>query len=366
MANQSIAGLISGLQRTNPELYQVLTQLEGRLLSVEEELFPLVRSVEAAQTGTVGLTPPAVFISSFTSQTVRFNWSEVTGALQYEVRKGTSWDTASFQFRVVSLQADIDPLTTGVHNYLIKSVDNVGNYSTDATACVVTVPEIGLVSLFNQVIDNNVLLSWSPPTSVFSIREYEVYKDAELLGTIVGTFFTTFEAVAGTYEFSVIAVDVAGNRSPESIVEITLNAPPDYELTDNRVLTFDGTKTNTIKEAPASLLAPCNTTESWSTHFSSRNWASIQAQIDAGFPIFIQPTANSGTYVEVIDYGLVLSNIIVTYNWQLEVLVNGATITISSRTSLDNVVWSSPIAGHSFFVTSMRYLELTITVVPTT
>jgi hypothetical protein len=369
MTTQNITSLIAGLQVDDPRLYQALMLIQDRLEDTERELFPLVRQAEEIVAVAASVTAPVSFTFVFTPITVRFNWTNVSGAAQYEIRKATVdppvWDTAAFQLRSTSLQADIDPLLAGTHVYLIKSINSAGDYSSTFSTCTVTVPEIGLVSISKQVIDNNVLLSWTTPVTTFNIKHYEVYKDATLLGILLSTFFVRFEAVAGTYAFKVVAVDIAGNRSPESTISVTVTAPPDYVLQDQRTTAFNGTKVNTRKDGAASLLA-CIVTETWAEHFLTRVWNDPNDQVVAGFPIYIQPTAPTGSYQEVIDYGVILSNIIITYTFQLEVLIDNVTVSISSRVSDDNSTWSSPQVGASFFASSVRYLEVTINFAATT
>lgn len=364
MANEDITTLIAGLQIEYPRLYQALMTLQDRIFETERELFPLVREAQESTATAAAVTAPATFTFVFTTLTVRLTWSEVIGASQYEVRRGANWDTAAFQFRSNSLQADIDPLLVGTYTYLIKSINGVGDYSAEATQCVVAVPDIGIVNINKSVIDNNILLSWNAPSSTFAILHYEIYKDGVAVGTILGTFFVRFEAVGGTYEYKVIALDIASNRSPDALISVTVTSPPDYVLQDQRTTSFDGTKVNTRKEEPASLVATVNT-ETWQEHFLTRVWSDPDDQVNAGYPIYIQPTADTGSYQETIDYGAILANVIVTYTFLLEVIVDGVTIIISTEASDDGISWTLPQLGSSVFVSSMRYLRLTLTFTPT-
>jgi hypothetical protein len=241
-----ITNLIQGLQTTDPRLYQALGVMVEQVQDLYFQLNPLVAQSQAPTTIVPELDPPTSFTFSFTPTTVRFNWSEVIGASQYEIRLGTVWATAVFVLRSVSLQADIDALSIGTHNYLIKSLNSSGTYSTDSTALVVTVPAIPAVSISSQIIDNNVLLSWNEPLSSFTIDFYEVFKDGVSLGILDGTFFTRFETVSGTYAYSVIATDIAGNESATASVTLIVASPPDFQLQDSRVSDFDGTKDSTI------------------------------------------------------------------------------------------------------------------------
>jgi hypothetical protein len=354
-----VDALIQGMQIQDSRLYTILTALNERLGSVEEDLNPLVlQSQLNTGTTTALLGPPATFTFAFTSTTVRFTWSEVVGAFGYELRKGTVWDTAAFQLRTPSLQADLAPLLVGVHTYLLKTIDGDGNYSTTAIQCVVTVPAVGAVTVSKQVIDNNVLLSWGAPTSVFQILNYEVSKDATIVGTVAATFFTRFEVVAGTYTYRVVAIDIAGNRGPNSDIAVQVLTPPDYALQDQRTSALGGTRTNVILESGPKLLANWAAT-TFQNHFTSRGWLTPQNQVTAGYPIYIQPANLTGSYEEVIDYGVTLSNVIATiaYNSNMITPAESMTVVIKMATSTDGISYSAFTSGASQFLSSLRFLK---------
>lgn len=359
MANNDITTLIAGLQIVDPKLYQALMQLNARLFDVETELTPLVRQAQEIETTAASVAAPTTFTFAFTSRTVRFNWSDVTGASQFEIRKGTDWDTASFQLRTGSLQADIDALASGTHTFLIKSISSSGSYSSTATQCIVSVPTIGPPVVSTRVIDNNVLLSWVAPSSTFEIVRYNLYKDATPQGSIVGTFTTFFESVAATYTYGVEAVDVAGNVGTLTEVDVIVNQPPDFALQDVRTSDFSGTKNNVKLEGDKLV---CNVhTETFEEHFLSRSWVHAQDQVTAGYPIYIQPVPEVGYYEEIVDYGVVLSNVIITITGQQELIYGSFIVTITISVSDDGVTYDTPVAGASRFVASMRFLKFRLT-----
>lgn len=357
MSNQDITTIIAGLQILDPKLYQALMALQNRLYNAEQELFPLVRQSQLTIAIAAAVIAPASFTFIFTPTTIRFSWTVITGATIYEIRKGTVWETASFQLRTPSLQADIDPLLTGTHTFLIKSLNSSGVYSISSTQCVVTVPTISAVSINKQVIDNNVLLSWSAPASVFNIKHYEVYRDSSLIGTLLGTFFVRFEAVAGTYIFKIIAVDIAGNRSADATASVTVTAPPDYVLQAQTLSTLNGTRVNTPLLSGPKLLA-CWATELWNAHFTTRSWGDPKDQVDAGYPIYIQPSSLTGSYEEIIDYGTVLSNVAATIIYNTNLIAGTLVgVVVKMATSTDGSSYSAFVSGASQFLASLRYLK---------
>jgi hypothetical protein len=108
------------------------------------------------------------------------------------------------------------------------------------------------------------------------------------------------------------------------------------------------------------LLAPVELRETWSDHFASRGWNTVQDQIDAGFPYFIQPVPEKGSYVETIDYGTVLNNVIVNIDWTTIPIAGTVTVTCKVESSLDGLTWTPPVTGTSMFLPTFRFLRLTI------
>lgn len=358
MTTVSLEALIQGIQLNDPRLYQILMGLNGGIIAIAEELHPLTLAARIPPSEVPLTVVPSSFTFIFTPITVRFSWTGVENGFAYEIRKGTTWDTAAFQLRTTSLQADIDALLTGTHNYLLKSINQNGAYSTDSIGLVVTVPQVGAVTIESRVIDNNVLLTWTEPASVFRILHYEISVDGVVVGTVDSTFFTRFANIAGTYTYGIVSIDVAGNRGINSEVDVLVFSPPDYALQDIYTSTLNGTRVNVGLDTtvPPKLIANV-ITESWEDHFINNGWTNIQDQIDDGFPIYIQPTNLTGSYEEVIDYGVVLSNSIATISFNFNMISPDVSTIVKMATSLDGVGYSAFVAGSSQFVPTMRYLK---------
>ncbi len=204
-----IQQLIETVRVDNPSLYTALSLLNQQIFDLNIQLNPLViRSIEAQVIATT-IAPPTSFTFSIPGFTLRLQWSEAEGASFYEIRVGSSWNTASLVLRTSSLQADIDPLLIGTYTYLIKSVSSTGAYSDAATSLSIVIPTIAAPTISAQVVDNNVLLSWTTPPSSFAIDYFSLYRDDSPIGRINGNFTTVFELLAGNYVYKVIAVDIA-------------------------------------------------------------------------------------------------------------------------------------------------------------
>ena len=350
--------LIEPLKHTDPRLWQALQNLSRQVEVLVNEIEPLTRQSQLPGGGVVATDPPAAFTATSTGRTLRFIWAAVNGAAQYEVRRGTAWETAFFQFRTTNLTADIDPPLYGSHTYLIKSMDNNGAYSLTSTPTIFLVPQIPAPQVASSVIDNNVLLSWTVPPSVFNIRHYIVKKTGTQVGLATGTFATFFETLAGTYTYGITAVDVAGNVGTEAEVQVKVNQPPDFALQDRRISQLLGDRVNTHRIAGPKLFCSW-AIENWQDHFLTRSWDQPSDQTAAGYPIYIQPAAINGSYEEVIDYGTNISNLIVNISYNVTQITSSiVNIIVRMATSADGLLYSPFTDGSSQFFGTFRYLKL--------
>jgi hypothetical protein len=376
-----VDALIRGFQLKDPKLFEALRLLNQQVGDITLKLAPLVRQALGIQEIN---PPPALAVQNFraasTGVGVRFDWDEIGDApLLYEVREGTiafledlwiayqsfnvltpwydtagkvvkwytpilanNWDAAEFRFRTTNLNATIAPLLQGEHLFLLKVMDTTGVYSLEALTTRFVVSKIPGVVITKNIIDNNVLLYWIPPTSIFNIKEYRLYKDGLLKATTTATFTAFFELVPGTYTYSIIAVDVAGNIGTETFISAFVNQPPDFALQDSRVSNLTGTRVNTLRNPIGPRLLCSWAAQTWQGHFTSRTWLSPRNQIDAGYPIYIQPTVINGSYEEIFDYGAVFSNIIVTVTWNLNALTptDAVNILVKMAGSTDGNLYS--------------------------
>jgi hypothetical protein len=358
---QEVASLIQGRQTADSRLYEAINLLNKQLELISRSLDPLARQALDITLGISSLSAPGDFTAYSVKTSVRFTWSAVEGAGSYEVREGTAWDTAFLKFRTVGVQGDIDPLVYGTYYFLIKTIDPNGNYSLDSEACTFIVPQIAAPVITVSVIDNNVLLYWSEPVSTFKIDYYTVKKaGAPTGGRVDGTFTSIFEVVAGTYQYEVTAVDIATNVGETATVSAEVATPPDYALQDTRISGLNGTRWQVLRLPIRPSLLCCWQAQTWHEHFQVlRSWINIQAQISAGYPIYIQPTAINGWYEEVLDYGAVINNTIVTITWNTVFWTPNAAVNVDVKMSVsdDGINYSPVNAGASQYFRSLRYLK---------
>ena len=240
------------------------------------------------------------------------------------------------EFKEQLVKSNNDNNTT-IYKYYIQPVDIFGNAGTVRDVDVEIGRPNNISNLSTEVIDNNVLLRFDDATNTTNgmpIKHYEIkktkkapngtyqsYDNAELIGRIQGTFFVSFEDTAGEYRYFVRAIDVLGMRSSNTgfSIDAVVNEPPDFTLITDFITDFDSS-TNTANNTATFInrqhffisdegfnFANVDSGETIQQHFigtgssSSPQFASPQAQIDAGFPRWLMPTQTTGHFQEIID-----------------------------------------------------------------
>ena len=198
---------------------------------------------------------------------------------QYEVRLGTTWSSATFIGNSLTTQMILPPVAVGTSTWLVKAIDKAGNYSVNADSAVLNVSAPNAPTVTQQVIDNNVLLYWTPatgsqPVTTYEIRKGTTWAGATVIGKKSGLFTSVFETVAGVYTYWVAAIDTGGNYGTPGSVTCTVNAPPDYVLKTNITSIFNGTLTNALVEGSVAtgtlgVVMPVNTAETFAQHFAN-------------------------------------------------------------------------------------------------
>jgi hypothetical protein len=363
---QSIANsLIARAQKTDPVIMDILQLLldETRRLGIIIDPPPSVGGKIGS--GIAALSPPNVLV--FTYELTRTNlilrWEPPTvDFILYEIRKGTVWDTATRILTTTTLQAILDPIAVGIHTYLIKTISTglgAGIYSQIAKSLDVIIPQLGSILIVPNVIDQNVLLNWTIPTTTFEIEHYDVSRQGVFFSTSRSNFHVILESTGGKFTYGITPVDIAGNRGQESTVTVELAPPKDFVLINTQISSFNGTKVNAFVGS-GRLLVPVNVTETYQAHFTTRSWASPQAQINAGYPRWLTPTPLTASYEQVFDFGTILGSTIITLSWLYEIITGEFTIGTQSQTSIDGTNYSSIFSTPSFYATSVRYLKVKI------
>jgi predicted phage tail protein len=315
-------------------------------------------------TVSVTLTKPSAISSlsvNIVGQFINAAWTSIiTGTLldvftlpidRYEIRATrsanideTAWNNAtslaSLSGSAISLNPPINPSVDPLNNadgtwyYLIRAYDSFNTAGALANKQLTITKPTKPLNFFNKVIDNNILLNWedsvqhSFPIATFMLKKsfnpLAAYTEAETIGTKSGNFTTVFEETSGNFSYFLVAIDTAGNISDMSHTNAVVNQPPDYVLTgdiyrDNFNVTSYGsntitsTRTNIVKSDALGttginkLIGPMSPTQTFETHFTGNSWTIIQDQVTAGYPVYAQPSTNTGTLTEIIDYGIIFN-----------------------------------------------------------
>ena len=299
---------------------------------------------------------------------VQLSWSAVLSPdlAEYEIRRGSTWSSATLVGRSRTTSYLVSAPAAGSTTWLVKALNQAGTYSVNATAVTLSVNAPSAPSVTQQVIDNNVLLSWTAssstlPVATYQVRRGAVFSSATVIGNKSGLFTTVFETVAGTYTYWIAGIDSAGNLgTPGSVVAI-VSQPPDYVLKANIISTFSGTLSNAAIDLNGvlddTLVLPVDIATTYQAHFTGNAWASPSDQVTAGKSLFIEPAATSGYYEEFVDYGAVLAASKVSVGWS-ETDVGTPAVTCSIAYSPDNITYTTLSATTAAYLTNFRYLKI--------
>lgn len=364
-----IQNLISGREFSEPKFRTVIETLANDLYELNSQ----INIPERVSTGlfisepVISVGAPTNFTATIFSNNIRLAWTAPgTDTFLYEIRLGADYDTATILLTTATLSADIDPVSRFIHTnstytFWVATIDNTGEHSIPASVTI-NIPAIGAPVLTATVIGNSVLLNWTIPFSTFTIAYYTVYRGGVFVGNINGTFHIILEQVAGTYSYDVEAWDIVNNVGPLSGVgNIVVSNPPDFLQFASLSSTFNGTKVNCFVDRFGFLFAIVDTAETWTNHFSSRGWASPQAQISAGYPLYFEPGLTSGSYEETFDFGTIVSAVIATVTYIVTNVAGSVAIQTEIKVSDDNITYSSYVVGTSQFAASLRYAKVKLT-----
>lgn len=288
--------------------------------------------------------------------------------VEYVIKYGNVLSTATELTRVkgTSLRRRVD--YGGSRRYWIAAVDSAGGVGLAEALDVTITPPSGITAGRVEVVDNNALLFWKEPAehtlpiAYYDIRSGTSYETGRDIGSNAASTFTTiFEQQSGTYRYWVLPVDTAGNQGEAVSITATINQPPDYVLRTSIDSTFSGTRTNMYIEA-GKMIGPV-VQQTWAGHFTTRGWDQPQDQIDAGYPIYAQPSAATGTYDETFDYGTVLpaTTVTVTLGAAQVAPTVISTCQIYVKAAAADPWIAAPVGATSYLASNFRYVRVLYT-----
>jgi len=303
--------------------------------------------------------------TALTSATVTLNWSEVTNSQFSIAYYELTYDSIVKTVKANTIILPADWL--GDRVFIVKTVDVHGNKSSGYSEIIAKISPNPPTDLKTQVIDNTVMLYWTLPNRTSLPIDHVLIKKgidwntAAIIGEKKGAFTTITENQGGDFTYWLSAVDTEGVESVPVSVTTLVNEPPDFVFNGEFKSTFSGTKSYATFDGTL-LALPVNTAETFEQHLTARGWSTPQDQINAGYPVFIQPTTGSGYYEETFDFGVVLGSSRVILNYQGAVIAGNPAVTPRISLSLDNSVFVEYNGLTDVFGTSFRYVKIRITV----
>jgi hypothetical protein len=326
-------------------------------------------------TASVTITAPSVVSGSvaFNSSNVVLDWADATGGSwateDYTVSYGTTFGSSTFVAKTKASQYTTRANWSGLRKFWVVPNDIYGNAGTPFSFDVSLVSPPAVTSLTAKVIDNNVLLKWngstggSLPVEYYQVKVGATFGGATLVGQTAATYSTLFEIVSGDYTYWIVPVDTAGNVGTENYIMATVDQPVDFVLQSNAslVLASASVLTNCLVDFDGTLLLPVDKTKTWTNHFSDNSWSTPQDQIDAGYPIFIQPTLSTATYTQTHDIGtLITGGSLVRVDLSTTNISGSLTLTPTLSVSDDNSTWRDYAGVYSVFESNFRYVKISI------
>lgn len=325
--------------------------------------------------------------TSVTTATITFDWDDVStvfGTKGYEI----SYDSTT---KFVNASTIVLPANwIGDKTFTVKTVDNLGAKSSGKSIVVTKLAPNPPTDVRTQVIDNNVMLYWinaektTLPIAYVRIRKGSTFADSVEVGTKAGAFTTISELVGGNYTYWLTSVDTDGNESIETKVTASVSEPPDFvfrgELLsdmnsgggyweDSRIwddgFIWKDSASLVLTNAELTengIILPVNTTETFQEHFTNNSWTTPNAQVVAGYPVFIQPANLTATVQEVFDFGTTLNSSKVTVTQSGSIISGSPSVSVDIEVSPNNSTWKSHYGVTSVFENNFRYVRVTIKV----
>jgi centrosomal CEP192-like protein len=175
---------------------------------------------------------------------VQLKWNASTddvGVTGYGVYRRSAGSTGTFTRIANNLTTTsyADPVTGGSFEYRVDAVDAAGNRSTRTPIVTVnvvidsqapTVPGNVRTTNLPDIHGRDVRVNWAASSDNVGVTGYGIYRNGTKVADATGTAtsFRDVDVPAGTYTYTVDAVDSAGNRSAKSLsaAAVVANDPP--------------------------------------------------------------------------------------------------------------------------------------------
>lgn len=239
-----------------------------------------------------------------------------------EIRQGADWASGVLMVKSKTTNHNAGWLLSGVHHFHVRHVDMSGNYSAVTASVSITINAPNAVNVIRKDMAANVLsMAWLEAKTSQPILRYEYWYQKAGTPLSESIYYGSAGSdgrndlirfpSAGEKVVYVIAYDLAGNASTPMSFSVYSTLPDDFVLASGydedwqvdeivNGLVMGGTM--------GDIYLPVNTAETWGEHFSARGWNTAQDQVNAGYPIYIQPTPLTASHTEEHDIGKVIQS----------------------------------------------------------
>ncbi len=182
----------------------------------------------------IGKNAPPSNVTNFTATYntllgVQLSWTGVPDVdlATYEIRSGINWATGTLVAQVLANQLTIGSLPQGTYNWMICALDTTNHYSsTPATLAFTVTPSSAPSNLTSSFSGTQITLNWAEPLTYNQpILDYQVSLNGTVLATSKTTSYSAFIKSGTVQNFSVVAVDSAGNASAPATLTVNIPLP---------------------------------------------------------------------------------------------------------------------------------------------
>lgn len=144
----------------------------------------------------------------------------------YEIKEGQTFQKSRSLAKIKANEFNLGFISDKKHTYWLSAVDSSGISSEIPTALSVQISAGRIPSMTAEVVGEDVLLQWDEVVgSAFAAAYYEVKKGNEILANVKSSAFKFKADFNGAKNFSVTAIDLAGNRSQSAHSELIIHSP---------------------------------------------------------------------------------------------------------------------------------------------
>jgi predicted phage tail protein len=308
---------------------------------------------------------PSTLTNKVIDNNVLLYWSAPSagGSLpidEYVIKKGTTIDTAIDIGTKAGNFTTVFETVGGDYVYWVAAKDTAGNIGTyKSTAATVNQPP-DYVLQFDYTTDFTLGTKTNAAINSLGYLTLPVYGTETFTGHFTALRVTSATIVSGGTGYAVgdiieLSTGTATYKARVKVLTVSAGVITSITIVNPGVYSV----------APSAAGATLKVTGSGSgltLTAATAVWSTAQNQVDAGYPIYIQPEVPTGSYQETKDYGTTLTGNTVTITTDIEEVVLGAQVTYKIESSLDNSTWVSVADAKQGYATNFRYIRLTVTV----